>query len=82
MAFRAGDVVKHRPSGEEWVLACDEESTGYVWPAGWPESLAKASECELIEPASNAERDDMLARVSESTGMRAHLAKRQRGSGR
>ena len=61
--FRAGDVVKHGPSGETWVLACDEFS-GSVWPCGWPETRANASDCELVTPADDGERLDMLTTVA------------------
>jgi hypothetical protein len=61
--FRAADVVKHAPSGEEWVLMCDEEN-GSVFPAGWPSSIGKASDCTLVEAASDNARLDMLRRVA------------------
>jgi hypothetical protein len=63
MAFRAADVVKHGPTGEEWVLACDQERED-VRPAGWPETLARASDCTLVEAASDVARLDMLGRVA------------------
>lgn len=46
MRFNEGDIVRHIPSGEEWVLlrATDDD----VFPAGWPKSRARASDCELI----------------------------------
>lgn len=41
-----GDEVYHRPSGETWVVKrADGE---HVWPAGWPPSLARAADCDLI----------------------------------
>ncbi len=63
--FRAGDHVKHGPSGESWVLACDEER-GRVMPAGWPESMADAADCTLTKAATERERRDMLTRVAAS----------------
>jgi hypothetical protein len=57
--FRAGDTVQHGPSGEAWILAVDEEN-GRVQPCGWPESMAEAKDCQLVEPATDQERIDML----------------------
>jgi hypothetical protein len=45
--FQRGDHVRHKPSGEEWILKRARE--GYVEPAGWPPSRAQAEDCELIE---------------------------------
>lgn len=64
MAFRAGDHVSHGPSGERWVLACDQHDADVI-PAGWPESLAKAADCRLLRAATDAERLDMLRTVAE-----------------
>lgn len=63
--YRAGDVVKHQPSGEEWLLACDEED-GLVVCCGWPESMARARECSLVTAATDADRLDTLRRVAKS----------------
>jgi hypothetical protein len=65
--FRAGDHVGHNPSGEEWVLACDEEN-GEIIPAGWPEGLAKATDCILLKAATDAERLKMLRDVAAISG--------------
>lgn len=65
--FRAGDTVKHAGTGETWVLACDQERE-WVTPAGWPECQARAADCTLVDPASDAERIDMLTRVSKPSG--------------
>jgi hypothetical protein len=61
--FRAGDIVLHRPSGERWMLACDEYQ-GEVVCCGWPETFAKASDCELRHAANDADRRTVLADVS------------------
>lgn len=74
--FRAGDTVHHQPSGEDWVLACDEYQEG-VMPAGWPESRAKASDCKLIEAAADESRLRILKEASAGSGVRADLARRQ-----
>jgi hypothetical protein len=56
--FRAGDVVKHIPTGETWVLACSDGVT--VWPCGWPETRASASDCELVKAASDKFHEEMI----------------------
>lgn len=65
MTFRAGDHVLHKPSGETWVLACDEER-GEVICCGWPESFAKAADCELVDAVSDEYRRELLLRVARS----------------
>lgn len=62
--FRAGDRVRHRPSGETWILAVDEREDGSVYPCGWPESRADAADCELVEAASDEKRLEMLRHVA------------------
>jgi hypothetical protein len=61
--FRAGDVVIHEPTGEEWVLACDEDN-GDVYPAGWPTTIARAGQCRIVWPAWDNTRVDMLRSVA------------------
>lgn len=65
MVFRAGDHVRHLPSGEAWVLACDEER-GEVVCCGWPETSAKAADCELLTSTSDEGRRELLLRVAVS----------------
>ena len=77
--FRAGDVVKHAPSEETWVLACDQDGDA-VMPAGWPESRADAADCTLVKAASDEERLKMLRDVSAHKGgmsYRRSLARHQ-----
>lgn len=83
--MRAGDVVKHRPSGETWVLAWGDKERNEVSACGWPESIAKMSDCDLIEAASDEEHLKMLKewaekphfRDSGSEDYRAVVCKRQ-----
>ena len=66
--FRAGDYIQHQPSGEEWVLACDEEPYGDttdVICCGWPETIARGEHCMLVEAASDERRLDYLQRVAK-----------------
>ena len=57
--FRAADIVHHAPSGEDRVLAVDEEN-GRVQPCGWPPTMADAKDCTLTTPATAAHRIAML----------------------
>lgn len=72
--FRAGDHVFHRPSGEKWLLACDEMD-GEIICCGWPETFARASDCDLLKAATDEERLKILravARIADQTrGSRA-----------
>ncbi len=84
MSFRAGDHIHHGPTGEQWVLACDEEN-GEVICCGWPETVAAAADCSLIEAATDEERIKTLQNVAKVRGdsggfqMRALRAQRQIG---
>jgi hypothetical protein len=62
--FRAGDTVHHFPTGENWILAVDQFGDE-VSPCGWPETIAKASDCTILERASDTQRHDQLLKSSE-----------------
>lgn len=52
--IRCGDVVRHRPTGEEWLVAyADYESGDIAW-AGWPPGTAQISDCDLVRPCDDA----------------------------
>jgi hypothetical protein len=82
VTFRAGDIVRHKPSGEEWVLAVDEDG-GWLSPAGWPDTIVRPFECELVTAATDAERLKFLRQVARSrddrggSDRRARIAQRQ-----
>ena len=65
--FRAGDQVKHGPTGECWLLAFGdtEDGTGKVSPCGWQETLAEASDCTLLKAATDDEADEMRRKWSD-----------------
>lgn len=75
--FRAGDIVKHGPTGETWTLACDEERDEVQW-AGWPEGFAKSKDCTLIKAATDEERIEMLEMCSKSRGADGEVGWRAR----
>lgn len=62
--FRAGDTVHHFPTGENWILAVDQFGDE-VSPCGWPETIAKASDCEILERASDSDRHQQLLRSAK-----------------
>lgn len=70
--FRIGDTVKHRPSGETWLVAAVDGDS--LYPAGWPESCARTADCELVEAASDEDHVRAVLLVRGSTGRRAALA--------
>ena len=58
MTFRAGDTVFYRPLGEKWILAYADD--GNVSACGWPESINKAADCDLVEAATDEGHVAML----------------------
>ncbi len=78
MSYRAGDVVYHAGTEENWTLAVDEFD-GRVMPAGWPCTLASANECTLICAATDEQRILILKQAAEITGsdMRGSKARQQ-----
>lgn len=58
------DHVHHGPSGEDWVVAYVQGDT--LCPCGWPETLAKLSDCTLIWKAPASERRKLLERMAAS----------------
>ena len=66
--MRTGDVVRHKPSGETWVVAYADSYD--VICCGWPETIARPEECELIEACSDEEYWKLVERVSHISGLR------------
>lgn len=50
--FKAGDVVKHGPTGETWMLIRDQQGDD-VFTGGWPATIGRAADCTLVEPIEN-----------------------------
>lgn len=63
--IKAGDTVKHRPTGETWVVAFANHERGELSPCGWPESLAKLSDCELVKSCTQEESEELLHRLAD-----------------
>ncbi len=66
MNIDTADTILHKPSGEKWLVAYAR--SGYVCCCGWPESLAPASDCELLEKASEEDRLALLRQMADSRG--------------
>lgn len=64
--MRIGDTVFHRPSGETWVLAWATETE--VSPCGWPESIARREDCELVSAATDDEAREMAQQWAAHKG--------------
>ena len=73
--FRCGDHVHHR-SGEDWIVAYID-GDDLAW-CGWPDGLARTSDCQLIKACSDEEHLQWLKEVAQSkTGRRAAHAQRE-----
>lgn len=66
--MREADVVLHYPTGEKWVLGGVDYERDEVYPLGWPETIAKASHCLLVERATDAESDKLINELANKSG--------------
>ena len=71
--FRIGDTVLHAPSGETWIVAAVDGED--LFPAGWPESLARTSDCSLVRAATDEQHARFVREVRKSSGLRAARAR-------
>jgi len=55
-----GSIVLHRPSGEEWIVGAVCELSGDLSPDGWPPTVSKASDCDLVEKATPERAEDKI----------------------
>ena len=79
MDIDTGDTVKHRPTGEEWLVA-GVENGRLMW-CGYPPGTADVADCDLIEKATPEERDKLLHELAAIRGdsKRKDFALRQLG---
>lgn len=73
--LRTGDVVHHKPSGEDWVLAYADYGTGKLSPCGWPECEGEIRDCTLVNAATDEESEGLVGRlvaIGERRGRRAY----------
>ena len=61
--IRCGDVVKHGPSGEMWLVAYVDND--YLSWCGWPPGEAKVIDCTLVKKCSDEEHVTLLKQVAE-----------------
>jgi hypothetical protein len=74
---KPGDSVKHRPSGETWVVAWADPATDQLVPCGWPLCIAKLSDCDLDEVVTVDVAKEWAKRVAASgEGIRSRGVKR------
>lgn len=80
--MRTGDIVRHRPSGEEWLVAWADHQSGYMAPCGWPTCQAKIEDCTVVLMADDAANDKLIDELSRSGRTDAHRAAAIRALGR
>ena len=51
--IRCGDVVRHHPTGEKWVVSYADYARNRLSWAGWPEGMVPATECSRVIAASD-----------------------------
>jgi len=61
---RTGDTVTHLPSGESWLVAAVDPTGRDLVCAGWPESMAKISECEVTYRCSDEEHGKLVRHIA------------------
>lgn len=71
--FRAGDVVHHLPSDEEWTVAY-VDGDNLAW-CGWPDGAARISDCRLKKACSDEEHVKWLRDISQADGTRGRRAR-------
>lgn len=66
MKIRAGDGIRHKPTGEKWLVAAVSPNGRELVCCGWPETIAKISDCELLCQATDEGHEKLLREVVES----------------
>jgi hypothetical protein len=65
--FDTADVVLHRPTGKEWLVAYVKDDR-MAW-LGWPEGEAKTADCTLLKKATEEARHALLQSMAGMTGI-------------
>lgn len=77
--IRAGDTVKHTPTGETWVVA-GVDGDDLAW-MGWPDGLARTSDCVAIGACSDEKHRrtlyEVLSKHSAESGMTYRTAEKE-----
>ena len=69
MKIEQGDSVYHRPSRETWLVLGVNYKKGKLCVAGWPPTMAKISDCELVEKGSRELTEEELKHREKEFGM-------------
>ena len=64
--IETADIVRHAPTGEEWLVAYVEN--GKLCACGWPESLADLSDCTLVKKATEQEKQQLIQQLAAMGG--------------
>jgi hypothetical protein len=64
--LKAGDTIKHGPSGETWVVAAVSPDGKDILCCGWPETMAAVADCELLKACSLEESVEQSQSVAKS----------------
>lgn len=60
------DHVRHKPSGETWVVAY-VRGDRLAW-CGWPQGEAALADCTMLKKATQPEREKLLREIANSSG--------------
>jgi len=61
------DVVLHRPTNEQWVVAFVHDD--HLTCCGWPESSAPISDCVLVQKATPEQRFNLIQDMAAMSGL-------------
>lgn len=74
-SFRAGDQVRHVPTGETWIVAwCNGPELSWC---GYPDGVARTADCTLIQAATDEEHLKTLSQLAFGGGSKAEIARKQ-----
>ncbi len=66
MKIKAGDTVKHIPTGETWLVCGVNYKSGDLVPCGYPfPSVAKIADCELIMSGKSGQTKEMQVALAK-----------------
>jgi hypothetical protein len=67
MIIDIGDIVKHRPTGEKWLVALVDDKDIYY--CGYPfGGFGSLEDCELIKKATKLEREKVIRDLCNCRG--------------
>lgn len=79
-SFRSGDIVKHIRTGNIWTVAYADPASNTIAWCGWPDGIARVTDCELIQAADDDQHRGTLRMVLKGGGHRAAAAFRIYGN--